>query len=203
MRAGGTVPAMTTPHDTPPQFGHPSTWPAQPLAVDAPAPQRPRRAGLIAAAVAGVVVLMAATGVTVWLLTRPDAAPTPAAAAPGSSAATLNPVTVAGELVLQRGQFAWQSAADPTCWGLNGFSDLAAGAQVTVTDAGGKVLVVGSLQRGVAEGIATDGRATTCSLRFELGGVPGGVGPYGVEVAHRGVVRFNEGELVASVTLHV
>lgn len=199
MHASGTLPAMTAPHDTP-QFGHPSTWPSTQPAVDTPPPGRKRRAGLIAGLAAGVVVLMAATGVSVWFLTRPDSkAPTVGT----SSAPALNPVTVSGELVLQRGQFSWQSAADPTCSGLNGFSDLAAGAQVTVTDAAGKTLAVGSLGRGTAEGITSDGRATTCSLPFKVAGVPGGVGPYGVEVAHRGVVRFSEGELLASISLQV
>ncbi len=192
--------AMTTPPDAP-EFGHPSTWPA-PAAEQPPLAARPRRVGLIAALAGGALLLMAATGISVWLLTRPDSKP-PTARGSASSAPALNPVTVSGELVLQRGQFSWQSAADPTCSGLNGFSDLAAGAQITVTDAAGKVLAVGSLQRGVAEGITTDGRATTCSLRFTVSGVPGGVGPYGVEVSHRGVVRFNEGELLSSIRLQV
>lgn len=190
MHASGTVPAMTAPN-APQQFGHPSTWQA-PAEQLPPAP-RPRRVGLIAALAAGALVLMAATGVGVWLVTRP----TTTAPAPGASAATL---TAWGSVVLQRGQFVWQSAADPTCQGLNGFSDLAAGTQVKVTDAAGKSLAVGALGRGVAEGITTEGgmdRATTCTMPFEVPGVAAGVGPYGVQLGQRGVLRYAEGQLTS------
>lgn len=38
-------------------------------------------------------------------------------------------------------------------------------------------------------------RASTCAMPFKVSGVPRGVGPYGVEVAHRGVLRYDEGHL--------
>ncbi len=192
--------AMTTPHDAPQQFGHPSTWPT-PAESPAPPAPRPRRTGLIAAAVAGVLALMAGTGVSVWLLTRPDAA---APAAASSAAASATEVTVRGVVTLQQGQFSWNSEQDPTCQGWKGFSDIRVGAQVTVTDAAGKVLAVSSLDVGQAKGIAAgaDGmkRATTCELAFRVAGVASGQGPYGVEVSHRGVLRYDEGRLSA-VTL--
>lgn len=185
---------MTTPQDAP-QFGHPSTWPT-PAEQPTPAP-RTRRIGLIAAVAAGALALIAGTGVSVWLLTRPDAA-TPAAA----SSASATEVAVRGVVTLRLSQFSWNSEQDPTCQGWKGFDDIRVGTQVTVTDATGKVLAVSSLDVGQAKGIAAgaDGtkRATTCELAFHvLGGVTGGLGPYGVEVSHRGVLRYNEAQLSA------
>lgn len=136
---------------------------------------------------------MAATGVAVWYFTKPAPAAPPAAA----PAATL---TAAGSVVLNHSQFSWNGLADPTCQGWQGFSDVAGGAQVTVTDAAGKVLAIGTLDHGVATGITTADvnglpRAELCTLLFTVTGLPQGVGPYGVEVAHRGVVRYDEGHL--------
>lgn len=185
MHASGTVPAMTAPHDTPPQFGHPSTWPA-PAEQLPPAP-RPRRTGLIAALTAGVLILMAAAGVGVWLVMRPTS--------PAGGPTTL---TASGTLVLQRGQFVWQSAADPRCEGLPVFSDLYPGAQVVVTDAAGKTVAVGALGPGRAGGITTEGgldRAMTCTMPFEVTGVPSGVGPYGVQLGQQAVLRYAENQL--------
>jgi hypothetical protein len=196
---------MSFPEHTPasPQggapFGHPSTWPA-PQSVAAAPPKR--RMVAIILAVAGVLALVAGTGVTVYLVTRPSSN-VPAAAASPSAAA----FTAAGTLLLKRGEFSWNSAADPTCQGLNGFSDLRGGTQVTVTDAAGKKLAIGVLANGRAGDFTTDSdgaqRAASCALSFAVTGVPRGVGPYGVEISHRGVQNYNEAQLDAGVTLRI
>lgn len=179
-----------TPHSTEPQQVEASEAAAPTGRPDAP---RPKRSGIAALAIVGVLVLMAGTGLGVWHATRPDATK-PAAPAPSV-------LDVAGTVTLKLGQFTWNSVGEPTCQGWQGFADVAAGAQVTVTDASGKTLAVGAVGAGTAQGITTltDGshRADSCLLPFKVAGVARGVGPYGVEVSHRGVLRYNEGDLAA------
>lgn len=157
-----------------------------------PAPHRQRgRAPLVAGIVAGAVVLMLATGAGVWWVMRPDRN-----AAAGVDVASSGNMLVAGVIRLRIGQFAWNSKADPTCYGWKGFDDIRGGAQVTVTDDAGKVLAVGKVDTGTAEGITDepDGthRADSCALPFRVS-VSRGHGPYGVEISHRGVLHYEEG----------
>jgi hypothetical protein len=178
--------AMTTPSGGPQHLGHPSAWPA-PTAVDAPA-GRKAGIGLVAAVTAGVLGLMAATGFGVWLFMRPDsAAPAPAGR-----------VGISGVVVLELPNFEWQSVDNPVCTGRKDHVDIVEGAPVTYFDASGKTLAVGKLGAGQARGITTgaDGtiRASTCTLPFSIE-VPAGVGPYGIEVSNRGVLRYNESGL--------
>lgn len=70
------------------------------------------------------------------------------------------------------------------CKGAGGYDDIAAGAQVTVTDETGKVVGVGNLAGG------RYGDSGACLFTFEVDGVQPGRPFYGVEVSHRGVVRF-------------
>jgi hypothetical protein len=138
---------------------------------------------------------MTGTGFAVWFFMRPETSTTTATAS--SSAAAPAAITVIGAVTLQRGQFVWNSQA-AGCQGLSGFADIRPGTQVTVTDASGKVVAVGSLDQGTAEGITEEGglsRATSCSLPFKVSGVPRGAGPYGVEVSHRGVLHYPERDL--------
>jgi hypothetical protein len=175
-------------------LGHPSTWPA-PSPVAAP----PAKRRAVPVVVASLVVL-ALVGAAVYVLGRdPKAAPPPSVAASSAS------FTASGALVLKRGEFSWNSAADPTCQGLNGYSDLRAGTQVTVTDASGKKLAIGVLAKGNAGDFSTEAdgtqRAASCSLPFAVSGVPRGVGPYGIEISHRGVQNYNEAQLDSGVIL--
>lgn len=195
-----SFPERDTP--APPQdaarFGHPSTWPA-PQPIEA-LPAK-RRTAPIVGAVLGVLVLVAAAGIAVYLLGRPDAT-APSAVPSASSDATF---TAAGTLHLDLGQFSWNSVQDPTCQGLNGYSDLRGGTQVLVTDATGKKLAVGALAAGRTGDFTanSDGtqRAGACSLDFAVPGIPRGVGPYGIEVSHRGVQNYTEAQLDRGVTL--
>lgn len=159
----------------------------------APHPRRRRSPNvetLRIAAVAAIVAAVATVGAFAFVKLRGHDQ-----TAAGPAGGTL---TVAGFVELERGQFVWSS--DRSCAGLQGFDDVRAGAQVAVTDAAGKALAIGTLDQGVANGITTESdgmaRATTCTLAFKLADVPRGAGgPYGVEVAHRGVVRYDEGHL--------
>lgn len=161
------------------------------------APPGRSRTPLIAAGVVGVLALMAATGIAVWFVSRPSPAPSAApAATPGATGAR----EAVGTVVLQHSQFSWGGLQDRTCKGWKGFADIGGGTQVTVTDAGGKVLAIGTLDNGNATGITPSDanglpRAEVCTLSFKVTGITPGVGPYGIEIAHRGVVRYEEGKL--------
>lgn len=168
--------------DTPTHVHHAFSAPPVP-------PPGRRKTGLVIGAAAAVIALMAGTGVGVWLLTRPAAT-----AAPGPAGTFV----IDGLVRLTEG-FTWQSQTDQRCWGIGGYADIAGGAQVTVMDAGGRKLAVGKLDTGGAEGIKTDGRASSCVLKFKITGVPAGVGPYGVEVSQRGVNSYTETELTKTV----
>lgn len=139
---------------------------------------------------------MVGTGFGAWLFMRPETTP---AAVSASASPTAGMLEATGVIVLNRGQFVWHSTGDPTCEGLNGFADIRAGTQVAVTDASGKALAVDELEQGVALDITTEAdgmhRAASCELRFKVTAIPPGVGPYGVEVGHRGVTRYDEHDL--------
>lgn len=88
-----------------------------------------------------------------------------------------------------RGKQAFEGQALPTddCWGSGGYGDLKQGAQITVTDAGGKVIALGQLGAGRMSGDA-------CVMLFTLD-VPAGHDFYGVEISHRGVVRYTADQM--------
>ncbi len=69
-------------------------------------------------------------------------------------------------------------------------SDIQGGASVTVTDETGKVVGLGELGSGTTTQVRIE-----CSFDFAIYKVPPGHGFYGVEVSHRGVVRFAETKL--------
>ncbi|GAA2454117.1 hypothetical protein [Streptomyces macrosporus] len=74
------------------------------------------------------------------------------------------------------------------CSGDNGYEDLDAGTEVTVTDASGTVVAAGSLEPGeVAD--------YTCVFTFTVDDIPAGSKLYRVEVSHRGALTHTEAEL--------
>lgn len=75
-----------------------------------------------------------------------------------------------------------------SCSGKGGYSDIIAGTQVVIFDAAGKTLVSGSLEGGTASGLGQ------CTFTFSIDGVPAGVGPYSVEVSHRGKIVFMQAD---------
>lgn len=171
---------------------------SDPYATTAPGlrPRKRRRTGryvllglAIATALAGSVGLAYAMG---WGL----AGDRTEAAAPATSAAT---VTAYGQMQLSLGGFAWNRSPEQ-CWGHKGYDDIREGAPVTITDPNGKVIALGKLLPGKPQ--VSGDRATGCLLRFEVDGVPAGLKFYGVEVSHRGSVKFPEDELTGKgVTL--
>jgi hypothetical protein len=135
--------------------------------------------------VAGVAVLVAAAAV-VWALTRGGSGGgQPAPAAPSAPAT----ITVHGSLVLD-GPISF-GLDGGFCAGLGGFNDIAAGAPVVIYDASGKQLSVTALPPGT-QSDKFDDPSRQCWFTFDIVGVPAGVGPYSIEVSHRGKIPFDQ-----------
>jgi hypothetical protein len=81
-----------------------------------------------------------------------------------------------------------------------GYSDISSGAQVTVTDEGGKIVALGNLDPGhTAEVVGTF--ASTCVFGFTVRSVPEGVAFYSIEIAHRGALRYTRSDLATPLAL--
>lgn len=100
-------------------------------------------------------------------------------------------ITVSGTLELRKEGGFHQVGSQ--CVGDGGYSDIAPGAQVVVTDDTGKTVGVGSLGAGSWIG-------SHCEWPFEVE-VPDGSAFYGVEVSHRGRVQYPADELAEPITL--
>lgn len=162
------------------------------LTQPAAAPKKSRTALYATLAVVAAVLLVGAAVVVTLLATRPGSTPTRAVAA--AAPTTAGTFTVEGYVELTHGQFTWQGTDNPVCSGMNGFDDMTAGAQMTISDATGKALVVGQLDAGRAFDITGD-IAGSCRLTFSIPKVPSGVGPYGIKVTHRDAGHYAEADL--------
>lgn len=84
-----------------------------------------------------------------------------------------------------------------TCSGTTGYDDVRAGAQVTVADAKGKTIAVGTLGDGRTDEFSTDSSGLyreTCVFPLKVTGVPDS-DFYSVEVAHRGELTYPKKKL--------
>lgn len=70
-----------------------------------------------------------------------------------------------------------------------GYDDISSGAPVAVKDPSGKTVALGELGKGKDVGDAG------CGFFFSVKDVPAGLGIYGIEVTHRGVVQYKEAAL--------
>lgn len=70
------------------------------------------------------------------------------------------------------------------------------GGAVTVTNADGKTIGLGSMSKG-----KTVGTADLCAFFFTVPGVPDGRSFYGIEVTHRGVVQYTLKQMKAGPVL--
>lgn len=196
---------MTHPGEQPPTApGPPQHWP------DPSRPAPGRRRIWIALAGVGIIAVILAAIVLVPRLSGDDTLE-PAAAAPAVSASAPAAITVRGSLKLTVGDFAWNdgfgtAGNGPSCYGDGGFDDITVGAAVTVTDAAGAVVGLGQVNSSNPTDFDStaseeDQRPTTCTLAFTVTGVPPGKGFYGVEISHRGAVKFSEVALGEPVEL--
>lgn len=163
------------------------TYPVMTPQPYVPVPAKRRRVWPWAAVAAVLVVV--GWGVAIGAIVNSDE-PAPAAA-PAVEAT----VTVTGKVVLTLGQFVWND--EPSfCAGEGGYDDIVVGAPVAVTDSAGTVVALGKLSNPVPQRDPDNRqRALACRMSFEVTGVPAGLGFYGVEVSHRGVIRKQEAEL--------
>ncbi|MCZ2525374.1 hypothetical protein [Streptomyces sp. HB2AG] len=104
----------------------------------------------------------------------------------GREPVSSGPFTARGTLTLSDTD--GYTALGETCLGEGGYDDIAYGAPVTVSDAAGTVVAVGSLDLGEV----TD---SGCSFPFTVEDVPGGAKFYTVEVSHRGGLTKTAGEM--------
>lgn len=112
------------------------------------------------------------------------------------TAATKTGRTLAGTITIQKDVGTVFKIGDE-CKGFGGYEDINDGAQVVVKDQGGKILAVGSVEKGAA---IDSGRTTLafyvvwCRFRFAVPNIP--ERPfYTVEVAHRGAMTYSRIDL--------
>lgn len=112
-------------------------------------------------------------------------------------------MTIMGNLHLDDLAPGWTVGA--ACHALStGFADVAAGAQVIVTDPAGKVVGTGTLGVGKVEVNPKLGSpAKICTFPFTVAAVPTGLGTYGIQVSHRGVLQYREADLAGPVILEL
>lgn len=162
-------------NDTPTQPAY--VPPQQPYAGQPAAPyvQAPVRRGmppwLWAVIGAGAVVALLVVGGVVVLATH--------------SSPKTQTFTATGTLTVSGG-FTDLSFGSP-CHGIGGYSDVNGGAQVVVYDAAGASVAIGSLYPGISTA-----SPLSCSFDFTVKDIPGGKGPYSVEVSHRGKIAFQQ-----------
>lgn len=112
----------------------------------------------------------------------------PAAESSPSESAEPETFTVSGVFTLTDSRsvdFDYDTMSD--CFGIDGYDDIAEGAQVTVRDADGSRVGSGALGEGRLD---TFSDTAACSFRFMVYDVPVSEGIYTVEVASRGEINF-------------
>ncbi len=148
-------------------------------ALDQPTPAGPgsrfRRPRLLSALVVLALAVVAGGGL-IWSRSRSDADAGPAT------------VNVRGTLILTSA-----ATLQANCVGQGGYSDLRAGAPVTLTNASGHTIGTTHLQKGQPD--YDDG---ICSYPFTFTAVPTDEAQYVVEVAHRGPILKSRAEMTQS-----
>jgi hypothetical protein len=186
VQRGPLPPAPFPP--APPFLPAPPFPPAQ--ALPAPAPQRPRRGWAMGIAAmlglvlgGGAVAAVLGTGLLGGSAPADGAVPAPAAV-PATFA-------VSGSLTLSDTS-SYGPSIDVTggsCNGDGGYSDIRTGAGITVADAAGTIVAIGSLGPGRASS------SMSCTFSFTVSQVPTGSDFYLIEVSHRGAVTYRGDDL--------
>lgn len=79
-----------------------------------------------------------------------------------------------------------------------GYSDIVAGAQVTITSPTGAVIGVGTLKAGIAIAPTSGTGRINCLFDFDVSGLPAALAFYGVTISHRGTVQFTAAQIEAN-----
>lgn len=145
-----------------------------------PAPKPSKLTGSIWIALGAVAIVFFAAGIGAGVFLERGGATNPIRAVTGPGS-----FTVEGILNLTDTSDPMDTSGSQ-CAGTGGYDDIADGTQVVVYDATGKSLAIGELTGGVPQGYGT------CQFTFEVDHVPAGVGPYSVQVSHRGMIAFTQ-----------
>jgi len=116
-----------------------------------------------------------------------------------------NPVTVTGTLAVPGGytDAGLEGGPGQLCAVDGGYADIRAGAQVVVTDDAGKTLALGQLGDGkLTLPDPQEWGTRSCAFPFTVQ-APGGHSFYGVEVTHRGVVRYTAEQVRQPVEMSI
>ena len=189
------MPYVPGPHDRPPTgalppMGPPTTyqqpispapWATGQIPPQAPQPASNNRRLLVAIAALLALIVVGGGVAAVWYL---SAGKSPIEAV--KDVAGPRTYRITGTLTLADG-----FSASTTCSGKGGFRDISEGAQVTITDSTGATIALGHLGTGRVD---TGG----CVFPFEVADVPAGKEFYGIEVSHRGVIKYGENEVRGS-----
>jgi hypothetical protein len=89
------------------------------------------------------------------------------------------------------------------CHPASGFSDIHEGADVSVTNTNGKVIALGSLGSGHYYKVHGITKSTTCVFSFIVSDVPVSEHVYGIEVSHRGELKYHRSDLHRRVFLQL
>lgn len=154
-----------------------------------PAPPPPKRQRRWDMFIAGVVVGAVLLGGSYLAARAVRGTDTPAAikTAVSEVSSASNAISVHGTMELDSSSGVVTSGS--SCYGSGGFSDIAAGAQVVISDDSGATLTITHLDSG-------SGGLGHCIFSFEAT-IPKGKGFYGVTVTHRGTVKFPESQIGA------
>lgn len=156
---------------------------------------------LAAAAIATAMLLSACSSSSAG----PSASPTPTTSAPavvidGWISVPIDPRSVSRTVLKDDKAYIGETPCEPKA----GYDDLTDGAQVTITNEKGDVVALGKLE---AAGLWADDPeelviTSDCRFNFVVT-VPAGSQFYGVEITHRGVVRYSAEDLKQKIRLRL
>jgi hypothetical protein len=156
-----------------------------------PRPPRRRNTAVIVFSILGALAIIIATVAVTLSVTGSGKKPVVPAAA-----TTPAPIVVRGVIALNLPAFIWNPGG---CAGKDGYDDIAKGGGVTITDANGTVVGVGAIDEMTPQMSGDGSYVLACNAYFTVENVPAGKGFYGVEVTHRGSVKFDEATVASGL----
>ncbi|MET9263081.1 hypothetical protein [Amycolatopsis sp. NPDC004079] len=153
-----------------------------------------------------LVLALAATATVTYVATRPSGM---SLGIPSTTAAPFKQTFVlTGILTIQSdssGVTTDGDATDASCQGAGGYSDLAPGTAVKVSDGAGHVISTGSITSGSAQTryVYDHNVVTGCQLGFTVNDVPDGLSSYVLTVSHRGDQFLSAEQAHAPITLTI
>ncbi|HEX4432838.1 MAG TPA: hypothetical protein VHZ96_26430 [Frankiaceae bacterium] len=130
-------------------------------------------------------LLIVAAALLLAACSSSSSAPAARTSQPPSSVSRPAPIQVAGTLTMAHVTGEVQGSS---CQPGGGYHDIRPGAEVVISDDAGHTLAITQLGQGQID------NSYRCRFKFAAS-VPAGKHFYGVEVTHRGVVKFAESEL--------